>query len=95
MTIAGTNLEVTGILKAHNLTLESTVGTMHVYAKITCSGSLSVHSQNIVISTEALLSTDDFKSICRKLQNDGRIFPREDAETAKNLRRETPEGNFS
>uniref|UniRef100_A0A1I7U414 Fucosyltransferase n=1 Tax=Caenorhabditis tropicalis TaxID=1561998 RepID=A0A1I7U414_9PELO len=51
---------------------------MHIYAKITCTGSLSVHSQNIVISTEALLSTDNFKAICRKLQNDGRIFPRED-----------------
>ncbi|CAI2352483.1 unnamed protein product [Caenorhabditis sp. 36 PRJEB53466] len=80
LTIAGSNLEVSGILKGHNLTFESTVGTMHVYAKITCTGSLSVHSQNIVISTEALLSTDVFKAICRKLQNDGRIFPVEESQ---------------
>ncbi|ULT92779.1 hypothetical protein L3Y34_010105 [Caenorhabditis briggsae] len=94
LTIAGSNLEVCGILKGHNLTFESTVGTMHIYAKITCTGSLSVHSQNIVISTEALLSTDDFKAICRKLQNDGRIFPK-DVENSENHRPvgDTPTGD--
>ncbi|KAF1755433.1 hypothetical protein GCK72_022002 [Caenorhabditis remanei] len=90
LTIAGSNLEVCGILKGHNLTFESTVGTMHIYAKITCTGSLNVHSQNIVISTEALLSTDDFKAICRKLQNDGRIFPK-DIENLENVKPEDRE----
>ncbi|CAI5451672.1 unnamed protein product [Caenorhabditis angaria] len=78
MTIAGSNLEVNGVLRGKNLTFESTVGTMHVYAKITCSGSLHFHSQNVVLSTEALLSSDVFKAICRKLQIDGRIFPAEE-----------------
>lgn len=87
LTIAGSNLEVSGILKGHNLTFESTVGTMHVYAKITCSGSLHVHSQNIVISTEALLMTDVFKAICRKLQNDGKIFPLGPGEDSGGVRR--------
>ena len=63
---------------------------MHIYAKITCTGSLNVHSQNIVISTEALLSTDDFKAICRKLQNDGRIFPK-DIENLENVKPEDRE----
>ncbi|CAD6189545.1 unnamed protein product [Caenorhabditis auriculariae] len=77
MTIAGSNLEVNGVLRGQNLTFESTVGTMHVYAKITCTSSLRLHSQNVVLSTEALLSTNDFKVVCRKLQIDGRVFPNE------------------
>ncbi|CAB3396746.1 unnamed protein product [Caenorhabditis bovis] len=75
MNIAGSNLEVHGVLRGNNLTFESTVGTLHVYAKITCTGSLHLHSQNIVLSTESLLCSDVFKAICRKVQIDGRVYP--------------------
>ncbi|EGT49197.1 hypothetical protein CAEBREN_18151 [Caenorhabditis brenneri] len=79
--------EIKTTVKEVNTRIED-VSTMHIYAKITCTGTLSVHSQNIVISTEALLSTDNFKAICRKLQNDGRIFPK-DVENLENQKPST------
>ncbi|KHJ94719.1 hypothetical protein OESDEN_05349, partial [Oesophagostomum dentatum] len=57
--IAGPNLDVFGALRAARLTLEATVGTMHVNAKVTADR-LSLHGQSIVVAPEALISTDKF-----------------------------------
>uniref|UniRef100_A0A7I4YWQ5 ANK_REP_REGION domain-containing protein n=1 Tax=Haemonchus contortus TaxID=6289 RepID=A0A7I4YWQ5_HAECO len=77
--IAGPNMDVIGALRVARLTLEATVGTMHVNAKIVADH-LSLHGQSIVIATEALISTDRFTVIGRKLQLDGRCFPNENSE---------------
>ncbi|VDL71327.1 unnamed protein product [Nippostrongylus brasiliensis] len=77
--IAGPNMDVTGALRAVNLTLEATVGTMHVNAKIV-SNRLALHGQNIVVASEALVSTHKLSVIGRKLQLDGKCFPNENAE---------------
>ncbi|PIO54923.1 hypothetical protein TELCIR_23702, partial [Teladorsagia circumcincta] len=55
--IAGPNMDVVGALRVARLTLEATVGTMHVNAKIVADR-LSLHAQCIVVATEALISTD-------------------------------------
>ncbi|CAJ0591706.1 unnamed protein product [Cylicocyclus nassatus] len=80
--IAGPNLDVFGALRGARLTLEATVGTMHVNAKITADR-LSLHGQSIVVSSEALISTDKFMVIGRKLQLDGRCFPKETSENRR------------
>ncbi|VDM76764.1 unnamed protein product, partial [Strongylus vulgaris] len=80
--IAGPNLDVFGALRGARLTLEATVGTMHVNAKITADR-LSLHGQSIVVASEALISTDKFAVIGRKLQLDGRCFPNETSENRR------------
>ncbi|ETN84340.1 hypothetical protein NECAME_06902 [Necator americanus] len=80
--IAGPNLDVFGALRVARLTLEATVGTMHVNAKI-MADRLSLHGQNIVVAPEALISTDRFTVIGRKLQLDGRCFPNETSENRR------------
>ncbi|KAK6042178.1 hypothetical protein COOONC_20317, partial [Cooperia oncophora] len=72
-------MDVVGALRVARLTLEATVGTMHVNAKIVADR-LSLHGQSIVVATEALISTDKFSVIGRKLQLDGRCFPNENSE---------------
>ncbi|KAL6740855.1 hypothetical protein Aduo_014167 [Ancylostoma duodenale] len=80
--IAGPNLDVVGALRVNRLTLEATVGTMHVNAKI-MADRLSLHGQSIVVAPEALISTDKFTVIGRKLQLDGRCFPSEASENRR------------
>ncbi|KIH69651.1 hypothetical protein ANCDUO_00027 [Ancylostoma duodenale] len=60
--IAGPNLDVVGALRVNRLTLEATVGTMHVNAKI-MADRLSLHGQSIVVAPEALISTDKFTRV--------------------------------
>ncbi|KJH50138.1 hypothetical protein DICVIV_03701 [Dictyocaulus viviparus] len=78
--IAGPNLDVVGTLRIPHLTLEATVGTMHVNAKIIAEN-LSLHGQSIVIASEALISTEKMTVIGRKLQLDGRCFPHESSKS--------------
>ncbi|CAJ0929391.1 unnamed protein product, partial [Mesorhabditis belari] len=74
--IAAPNLDLHGVLKAPKLSLESTVGTMHIYARIE-SEKIRLHAQTLVLAPEALISTNKLKMVARKVQIDGRIFPSE------------------
>lgn len=69
--IAGPNLDVIGALRVARLTLEATVGTMHVNAKIVADR-LSLHAQSIVVASEALISTD---KLTVRLENLNSTYP--------------------
>uniref|UniRef100_A0A8L8JZ19 ANK_REP_REGION domain-containing protein n=1 Tax=Heligmosomoides polygyrus TaxID=6339 RepID=A0A8L8JZ19_HELPZ len=84
--IAGPNLDVIGALRVARLTLEATVGTMHVNAKIVADR-LSLHAQSIVVASEALISTEKLTVISRKLQLDGKCFPHENSENREMIAR--------
>ncbi|CAI4221093.1 unnamed protein product [Auanema sp. JU1783] len=82
--IAGPNLDVLGNIKCQNITFESTVGTLHINARI-LSNRLVLLAQSVVISTESLLSTRKFRSVSRKLQLDGRLYAHECSESPRHL----------
>ncbi|CAJ0582047.1 unnamed protein product, partial [Mesorhabditis spiculigera] len=76
LSISGPNMDVYGVLKAPKISLESTSGTMRIYARIE-SDRIRLTAPNLVVAPEALLSTNKLRMAGRKVQVDGRIFPSE------------------
>lgn len=74
--VAGPNLEITGRIRASKVTFESTVGALHTNAKLDAR-SVTLNAQNIFIKPEALYSCTKIRMVSRRVQIDGKIYPRE------------------